>query len=37
MLRCWKKSPDERPSFEDLHEIIKGILQEEEVKTPKIS
>jgi len=33
MLRCWQRSPDDRPSFEDLHVILNGILQEEEVKT----
>ncbi|XP_020632101.1 tyrosine-protein kinase receptor Tie-1-like isoform X1 [Orbicella faveolata] len=30
MLRCWQRSPDDRPSFEDLHAILNGILQEEE-------
>ena len=33
MVRCWLKSPDDRPSFEDLNAMLKEILQEEEVKT----
>ncbi|XP_078348198.1 fibroblast growth factor receptor 4-like [Oculina patagonica] len=28
MLRCWEKSPDDRPTFGDLHEMLKDILQE---------
>ncbi|XP_078348199.1 fibroblast growth factor receptor 4-like [Oculina patagonica] len=28
MLRCWEKSPDDRPNFGDLHEMLKDILQE---------
>lgn len=31
MLR-WQKSPDDRPSFEDLHGILEEILQEKEVR-----
>jgi len=30
MSECWQKAPNDRPSFEDLHAIFKGILQKEE-------
>ncbi|KAL9955870.1 hypothetical protein ACROYT_G037263 [Oculina patagonica] len=29
MLRCWQKSPDDRPSFEELHVKLQEILHEE--------
>ena len=32
MLRCWQKSPDDRPSFEELHEMLKDILKEDGVR-----
>ena len=33
MLRCWQPSPDDRPSFEELHIILQEILHEKEVRT----
>lgn len=33
MSECWQKAPNDRPSFEDLQAIFKGILQTEEVCT----
>ncbi len=29
MLDCWHETPDDRPSFERLHQITTGFLQEE--------
>ena len=31
MLLCWKRSPDDRPSFNELHLALREILQEKEV------
>lgn len=33
MLRCWEKSPDDRPSFDELYVNLQGILHEETVGT----
>ena len=32
MLRCWQQSPDDRPTFEELHVILQEILHEKEVR-----
>lgn len=32
MLSCWEKSPDDRPTFEELFEILQEILNKNEVK-----
>ena len=31
MLRCWQSSPDDRPSFEELHVTLQEILNQKEV------
>ena len=33
MLRCWEKSPDDRPSFDELNGHLQCILHEEAVRT----
>ena len=32
MLKCWRHSPDNRPSFEELSVILRQILEEQEVR-----
>lgn len=32
MLSCWEKCPDDRPTFEELFEILQEILNKNEVK-----
>ena len=34
MLGCWQKNPDERPSFEQLCEMLEELLQHETVSGP---
>ncbi|CAH3160597.1 unnamed protein product [Pocillopora meandrina] len=29
MLGCWQRNPDERPSFEQLYEMLEELLQQE--------
>ena len=31
MLHCWQSSPDDRPSFEELHVTLQEILHQKEV------
>lgn len=33
MLGCWEKSPDNRPSFDELHAHLQYILHEDTVRT----
>ena len=32
MLHCWSTSPDDRPSFEELHVTLQAILNEKDVR-----
>ena len=32
MLSCWEKCPDDRPTFEELFQILQEILNKNEVK-----
>ena len=34
MLGCWQRNPDERPSFEQLYEMLEELLQHETVSGP---
>ena len=34
MLGCWQRNPDERPSFEQLYEMLEELLQRETVSGP---